>query len=146
MSGDKAPDAGAPPGRARPTPVVLVVDDDANNRDLLARHLSKEEIRIVTAANGGDAIAAYCRNDPAIVLLDIRMPGVDGLEFLKWLSREPAEQRAPTIVLTGNSDRGTVEAAAGLGAVGYIIKPIDGEDVRQRVRSLLANRREVHLG
>lgn len=130
-------DRSRPPGAAAQAPVVLIVDDEPDNRELLSRHLGKEELRIVTAANGAEAIAAYCRNTPAVVLLDLRMPGVDGFEFLKWLNQEPEAQRAPTIVLTANSDRGTVQQAAELGAAGYIVKPFSAEDVRQRVRGLL---------
>lgn len=146
MSDSKGASAGAAGGGKPHAPVVLVVDDEAANRELLSRHLSKEDVRIVTAANGAGAIAAYCRNNPAVVLLDLNMPGVDGFEFLKWLNQEPADQRAPTIVLTGASDRNSVESAAALGAAGYIVKPYSGDDVRQRVRNLLPNRKEVDLG
>lgn len=134
-----------PQAGARDTPLVLIADDEPTNRDLLCRILAKEELRIVTAANGADAIAAYCRNAPSVVLLDLLMPGVDGFEFLKWLSREPELDRAPAIVLTASSERSTVQQAAALGAAGYIVKPFDGDDIRQRVRALLPMKRASEL-
>jgi CheY-like chemotaxis protein len=116
---------------------VLIVDDEPANRDLLCRYLGKENLLLVTAANGAQAIAAYCRTPPTVVLLDLRMPGVDGFEFLRWAQEEPEERRVPILVLTAESDRNTVQQAAALGAAGYIVKPFDGENVRQRVRKLL---------
>lgn len=118
---------------------MLIVDDESANRDLLCRNLEKESVRTVTASNGAAAIAAYCRSSPRAVLLDLSMPGVDGFEFLKWHSTEPENLRAPVIVLTANSDRASVQQAAALGAVGYIVKPFDGAEVRKRVVSLLDN-------
>lgn len=126
-------------------PVVLVVDDDVGNRDLIDRFLQKDGLRVVKAGNGAQAIAAYCRNSPSVVLLDLQMPSVDGFEFLKWLQQEPEAGRAPALVLTGTSDRDTVKQAAALGASGYLVKPVDGDELRQRVRSLLPMERSPEL-
>ena len=120
-------------------PKVLVADDHVANRDLLTRLLTIDGLSVATAASGAEAIAVYCRWNPALVLLDLNMPGVDGFEFLKWLRSEPVEMRAPVIVLTASSDRETVQQAAQLGASAYIIKPFDGDHVRDRVRSLLGD-------
>lgn len=135
----------APGTDAAGAPVILVVDDDVSNRDLIDRFLQKDGLRIIKAANGADAIAAYCRNKPVVVLLDLHMPNVDGFEFLRWLRQEPEIDRAPAIVLTGSSERASVEQAAKLGASGYLVKPIDGDEVRQRVRSLLPMKRSPEL-
>jgi len=118
-------------------PVVLVVEADEVVRELICENLLKEDVRLVTAVDGAEAIAAYCRDQPKMVLLDLSIPGIDGFEFLRWLRKEPQESRAPAIVMTAHSDRASVERAIGLGASGYVIKPFDGADVRQRVRTAL---------
>ncbi len=118
---------------------MLVADDHVANRDLLRRLLAMDGLSVATATSGAEAIAVYCRCKPSLVLLDLNMPGVSGFEFLKWLRTEPADMRAPVIVLTASSDRETVQQAAQLGASAYIVKPFDGDDVRDRVRSLLGD-------
>lgn len=117
--------------------VVLVVEDDEAVREVICENLLKEDVRLVRAADGAQAIAAYCRQRPRVVLLDLNMPGVDGFEFLRWLQTEPEESRAPAIVMTAHSDRASVERAIALGAAGYVIKPFDGKDLRQRIRAAL---------
>jgi CheY-like chemotaxis protein len=126
------------PSLPRGEPKVLVVDDQVANRDLLTRLLRRDGVDVLTAATGAEAIAAYCRYAPALVLLDLNMPGVDGFEFLKWLKSDPPGHRAPVIVLTAHSDRESVQKAAHLGAAGYIVKPFEGDDIRERVRGMLA--------
>ena len=65
------------------------------------------------------------------------MPGIDGFAFLEWLQQEPEITRAPTIVLTASSDRDSVRRAASPGISGYVVKPFDADDLRQRLRDLL---------
>jgi CheY-like chemotaxis protein len=121
-------------------PLVLVVEDDPAIRELICEHLTALDVRLVAAGDGAAAIAAYCRHAPQAILIDLNRPGVDGFEFLRWLQTEPAATRAPAVVLTAHGDRASVQRAAGLGACGYVRKPFDGTDVRQRVRDLIARR------
>jgi CheY-like chemotaxis protein len=118
----------------------MVVEDDPAIRELLCEHLAALDVRLITAGDGAEGIAAYCRQSPDAVLVDLNMPGVDGFEFLRWLQGEPAATRAPAVVMTAHGDRDSVQRAAGLGASGYVRKPFDGSDVRQRVRDLLDRR------
>ena len=120
-------------------PVVLVVEDEPMVRELICENLMMEDVRLVTAGDGAEAVAAYCRNKPAAVLLDLNLPGVDGFEFLRWLRKEPEDGRAPAIVMTAHRDRETVERAVALGASDYVIKPFNGDDVRQRVRGIVGS-------
>src|ERR1700757_3864203 len=100
----QASSAGGPHANAAGGAVVLIIDDEPDNRDLLRRYLDQEGLRSVMATNGAEAIAAYCRNAPKLVLLDLVMPSVDGFEFLRWLRKEPEADRAPAIVLTASRE------------------------------------------
>lgn len=124
------PDAGAT--------LVLVVEDDEAVRELICENLRRDNLALVTAADGAEGVAAYCRHRPQVVLVDLSMPGVDGFEFLRWLQKEPAASRAPALVLTAHGDRASVERALAFGAAGYALKPFDGVALRRRVREMLA--------
>lgn len=135
MSTAADPDLGGASGQQ--LPVVLVVEDDAAVREVLCENLLNENVRLVTAGDGAEAVAVYCRNSPKAVLLDLSMPGVDGFEFLRWLQKEPEQGRATAIVVTAHRDRDSVQRAMALGAAGYVLKPFDGADVRRRVRTIV---------
>jgi CheY-like chemotaxis protein len=86
--------------RAGDRPEVLVVDDDPATREVLGRTLAKEGWTVTEAADGREALARLERATPAIVLLDLMMPGVDGFEVLEAMRREEAWRDIPVIVIT----------------------------------------------
>jgi CheY-like chemotaxis protein len=83
-------------GRAQ----VLVVDDDAKTRDVLRRTLQKAGWTVAEAASGSEAIAAVERTRPALILLDLMMPGMDGFEVLEKLHGDEAWREVPVIIVT----------------------------------------------
>lgn len=86
-----------PPGRAAP---VLVIDDDPNSREAVRRHLERDGWRVTEAADGEAGLRAFAAESPALILLDLMMPGVDGFGFLDEFPKRFPGARTPVIVLT----------------------------------------------
>jgi CheY-like chemotaxis protein len=118
-------------------PVVLVVDDDAAARDILRRHLEAEGVKVVGAASGEEGLRLARQLQPALITLDVLMPGMDGWAVLGALKGDPLTADIPVVVLTllENSDLGYA-----LGAADYLTKPIDRE------RLVAALRKHVRCG
>ena len=115
---------------------VLVVDDVQSNRKLLKTRLSLEYFEVLTATNGPEAIAICERSECDIVLLDVRMPGMDGFEVCRRLRSAPATAHLPIVLLTA-FDR-PADRVRGLesGADDFLTKPVDEIALIARVRSL----------
>jgi DNA-binding NtrC family response regulator len=119
---------------------ILVVDDDATARRTLERYLTKQGHSVVTAANGQEGLLAVQTDEPEIVLSDIYMPQMNGLEMLSHIhQRWPA---MPVIMMTGQDDMPTTVQAMQSGAHDYIIKPID-LDRLQKILDNLAKTNEL---
>jgi CheY-like chemotaxis protein len=104
---------------------ILVVDDEEANREILARRLERKGYRVLEAPDGFAALAAVERGAIDLVLLDVMMPGIDGLEVLKRLREKHSAQQLPVIMVTAKSDSQDIVQALELGANDYIAKPID---------------------
>jgi signal transduction histidine kinase/DNA-binding response OmpR family regulator len=127
-------------------PEVLVVDDDDDLRHLLVERLQGDGLRARGAADGGEALALIAARRPALVLLDLMMPDVDGWETLRRLRADPATAELPVIVLSARD--GAAERAAGedLRVVDFVGKPFDLGSLLEEIERLLttapAGRRE----
>jgi CheY-like chemotaxis protein len=104
------------------TPTVLVIDDDSDFRDLVTRFLGKEGFRVVSASDGDEGLMRARQLRPALITLDVLMPGLDGWSLLAALKAEPALADIPVIMLTIADDRNKGFA---LGASEYLTKPLD---------------------
>src|SRR4051794_11393726 len=116
-------------------PALLLVDDDPPIRRMLERTLGAEGYEIVSAADGGAALAAVERSVPDAIVLDVSMPGVDGLAVTRRLRAKGL--RVPILLLTARD--AVHERIAGLdaGADDYLVKPFDVDELSARVRALL---------
>ena len=114
---------------------LLLVDDDAPIRRMLERTLTAEGYEVVAAADGGAALAAVERNLPDAIVLDVSMPGMDGLAVTRRLRAKGL--RVPILLLTARD--AVHERVAGLdaGADDYLVKPFDVDELSARVRALL---------
>src|SRR3954471_7677468 len=101
---------------------VLVVDDDRALRKLLRAYLEEESISVLEAATGEEALATIARALPTLVLLDVRLPGVDGVEVLRRLDAIGAS--VPVILVTSLEDELDQLVGYRLGAVDYVVKPV----------------------
>jgi DNA-binding NtrC family response regulator len=102
---------------------VLVVDDEPALIDVIVEHLIDSPYIVETATNGADALAAVARDRPDVVLLDIKMPGLDGMDVLKEIRRR--DPSIAVIMVSGLPDVATTAEALRHGAFGYVPKPFD---------------------
>ena len=114
---------------------VLVVDDEDHIRELLADFLAGEGYKVILASNGKEAIDLAKREGPQVILLDLKMPGTDGLEACKRLKADKRTRVIPLIMMTGLSDRKAEAFEAR--ADNFVNKPFDLTDIKVRVKSLI---------
>ncbi len=119
---------------------LLVVDDNEMNLDMLSRRLTRNGYDVTVAANGEQALEKAERQTFDVVLLDIMMPGIDGFETCRQLKGDPATRESVVIFLSARGDVSDKVRGLELGAVDYIAKPFQAEEVIARVRTHLRNR------
>ncbi|MCK5945027.1 MAG: sigma 54-interacting transcriptional regulator, partial [Planctomycetes bacterium] len=117
---------------------ILVVDDTPQNLKLIELYLRGTEFEVVAVTTGHDAIEQSMQRSFDLILLDVVMPGIDGFEVCRRLKNDPRTAFIPVIFLTGRmSDESEKLAAYQLGAVDYIQKPVDREELVARIRVML---------
>lgn len=116
-------------------PTVLVVEDDAANRVLLTRLLERAGYRPVTADDGPSGLAAAFELAPDVVLLDVVLPGMDGLEICRRLRADPRTVALPVVLLTGRTSVDDVVAGLDAGADDFLSKPFHEAELLARLRS-----------
>ncbi|MFC3051981.1 response regulator [Kordiimonas pumila] len=106
-------------------PSILLVEDNEPNRDMLKRRLERKEYRVWVAVDGQEAIDFALERRPDLILMDIGLPKVDGLEATRYLKRQALTQHIPIIVLTANALTEDREKAIAAGCNGFQTKPVD---------------------
>ncbi|MEL7058477.1 MAG: protein kinase [Acidobacteriota bacterium] len=135
--------AASEPRTAEPRATVLVVDDLEDNRDILARRLQRQGFEVVTADSGRAALAQVASRRIDLVLLDIMMPDLDGVEVLRLLRAEHDASQLPIIMQTARTDSASVVEALDAGANDYVTKPIDFPVALARIEKELRARGDV---
>jgi len=120
---------------------VLVVDDYESNRRGLSALLKSASYNVVSASNGSDALEIVRREHPDLVVLDVLMPGLSGLDVCRELKRSAETCLIPVILVSGAQGRQTVIDGLEAGADDFLTKPIDTEELYTRVRSLMRLKR-----
>ena len=105
-------------------PVVLVIDDDEFSRQLVQRSLSPALWTVVVASDGPSALALLRRRKVDLILMDVRLPGLDGVTLTRWLKGSPDTASVPVIMMTGDSRRETLVGSIEAGAAGFVVKPV----------------------
>ncbi len=118
-------------------PTILIVDDEAQNRRLLAVLLRPEGYQTESAASGEEALKAVALSAPDLILLDIMMPGIDGYQVASILKANPATANIPIIMVTAHAERSARLAGLEAGAEEFLTKPVDRTELWLRVRNLL---------
>jgi len=119
---------------------VLIVDDSSVMRKIVERALRQaglELAEVAEASNGAEALAEVAKGVPDMILSDINMPVMDGLEFLKNLATLESAKGVPVIMITTEGSEARVVEALSAGAKGYLRKPFSPEQVKERVTPLL---------
>jgi diguanylate cyclase (GGDEF)-like protein len=119
---------------------VLVVDDGEDNRIILNRRLTKRGFEVVEADNGLAALALIAEQSFDLVLLDIMMPGIDGIEVLKRIRTTLSPDRLPVLMVTAKASNTDVIEALELGANDYITKPVDFPIAMARIKTQIARK------
>ena len=130
------PVTGSDPDQAG-TALVLVVDDDPDNRAIVERRLRAQSYQVITAEDGVVGLERAREIKPDLVILDVMMPRMDGLEVLKHLRSDAALPFMPVIMLTAKGDLKDVVVGLDLGADDYLVKPIEQAALLARVRAML---------
>jgi len=122
-------------------PKMLVVDDEVEICGFLKEFFQDREFEVLTANSGEDALVLLEKNQPEIVLLDMKMPGIDGLEVLKNIKHNYPMIKVIMVTAVESSDK--IEEALNCGADNYITKPLSLEylesDVREKIKKLSNN-------
>src|SRR5690242_11783220 len=124
-------------------PRILIVDDNEANRDIVKTRLAVNGYEFVEAADGEEALDAARRSEPDLILLDVMMPRIDGIEVCRRLKAEPGAPFVPIILVTARADSRDVVAGLEAGADEYLAKPVDQIALVARVKSML-RLKELH--
>jgi len=116
-------------------PKILVIDDDSSIRETLELYLTEEGYRVVTAATGTDGLNAYNQHTPDVVILDIRLPDIDGFGILEELREE--DENVKVIMITAHHDMESTIKAMKEGAFDYIHKPVDVNELDIAIKKAL---------
>jgi two-component system, sensor histidine kinase and response regulator len=130
-----------PPGAEKPTARILVVDDNEGNRSLARSTLEDEGYEVILAAGGAEGIDAFQKGQPDCVLLDVRMPDLDGFSVCKRIRTLPHGPETPVLFLTALRDVDTFDRALRAGGDDFLTKPIRPTELVVRVQSALKLRR-----
>ncbi len=117
-----------------PGPLILVIDDETNISDLAKMYLTKENFEVITADDGHEGLRLFRNRKPTLIVLDLMLPGVDGLEICRQVRRESS---IPIIMLTARGD--DIDRIVGLeiGADDYLTKPFNPRELVARVKAVL---------
>jgi len=116
---------------------IVVVEDEEDIADLIALHLRREGYRVTAHGDGEEAWQALDRDPPALVVLDLMLPGIDGLEICRRMRRSERLNRVPILILTARGEDVDIVTGLELGADDFVTKPFSPRVVVARVRSLL---------
>lgn len=117
--------------------LVLVVDDSTTNNLLLQHLLQDEGYKVLLSGNGYNAIDIAKSKYPDLILLDIMMPGFDGFEILEELKKTETTKGIPVIMVTAKRDVWSMKKSMDLGAVDYVIKPIEIDNFLNKISNIL---------
>jgi DNA-binding response OmpR family regulator len=122
------------------SPRILVVDDEPRSLELFSILLRRDGHDVFTATSGMEAERLIERNQYDLVIMDVRMPGMNGHEALTRIRRLPDRADLPVVFVSGYAEPGSAVAAFKAGGCDFLAKPVDGEELLARVRAQLGKR------
>jgi two-component system, OmpR family, phosphate regulon response regulator PhoB len=122
---------------------ILVVDDEPDVSALVAYHLARESYRVQTVADGAEAMRAVESDVPDLIVLDLMLPGMSGMEVLREMRNRPEMREVPIILLTAKREQEDRIAGLSVGADDYIVKPFSPQELVLRVSAVLRRSRQI---
>jgi len=116
---------------------VLVIEDDSDIQELISYNLTREGYRVIKAGTGEEGLDQSRRERPGLILLDLMLPGIDGLEVCRQLTADQVTNSIPVIMLTAKGEESDIVAGLELGAHDYITKPFSPRVLVARMRAVL---------
>ena len=116
---------------------ILLVDDDNLNRDMLTQHLKRKNYTVITAVNGSEAVEIAEKELPNLILMDMNMPMMDGLEATRQIKKNPLTAHIPIIILSGHDMPSYVAQAIAGGGDDYDTKPVNFERLFGKIQAIL---------
>jgi two-component system phosphate regulon response regulator PhoB len=116
---------------------ILVVEDEGDLREVLAYNLSREGYRVSVAASGARALEAVRKEKPDLVLLDLMLPDLDGVEVCRRIRQDPGAGATPIVMVTAKSEESDMILGLGVGADDYVTKPFSVKALLARVKAVL---------
>lgn len=123
---------------------ILIVDDDRTMRTVLTRYLENRGYQVEQFGSGSEALAAFAKNPPDLVVSDVMMPEMDGLEFCRRLRSTPSGQLMPFIFLSGKGELEDRIYGHEIGADDYLTKPVDPRELVAKIEAQLERTRRIH--
>lgn len=122
---------------------ILIVDDEEDILELVAYNLKREGYQTVSAVSGEEALKKCRSETPDLIVLDLMLPGIDGLQVMKTLREDSVTKDIPTVMLTAKGDEADIVTGLELGADDYISKPFSPRVLLARVRAVLRRNRDT---
>ena len=122
---------------------IVIVEDEEDILELLRYHLAREGYSVTTAADGEQALKIISQKKPALVLLDLMLPGLNGLELCRILKKDPRTAAIPVMMVTAKNEESDVVLGLELGADDYIMKPFSMKVLVARVHAVLRRRKQA---
>ena len=131
-----------------PEPSILIVDDDVNDQVFIQRALKRSGVaNRISVVNDGEEAITYLQGVglyenrqlhpfPSVIITDVKMPRMGGIELLRWMNSRPEFRLIPAVVLTSSNDNADITAAFSYGAKGYMIKPVQFGELEKVVRTI----------
>jgi two-component system alkaline phosphatase synthesis response regulator PhoP len=117
---------------------ILIAEDERDIRDLVAFTLRFAGYEVVAAANGEEAVALAPKENPDLILMDVRMPRMTGYEACRVLKANPEMKDIPVVFLSAKGQESEIQTGLGVGAEEYLLKPFAPDQLTERVRAILA--------
>ncbi|MBE7462813.1 MAG: response regulator [Planctomycetes bacterium] len=119
------------------TAKIVVIEDESDILELLEYNLSKEGYKVVSARDGEDGLRKVRKEAPDLVLLDLMLPGLDGIEICRRLKADPLTRTMPVVMVTAKGEESDVVLGLGVGADDYVTKPFSPKELLARVKAVL---------
>ena len=116
---------------------IAVIEDEPDILELLEYNLTREGFTVVSATNGDEGLRTVVKEAPDLVLLDLMLPGLDGIDVCRQLKTDAATQNIPIIMVTAKGEESDVVLGLGIGADDYVTKPFSPKELMARVRAVL---------